>query len=149
MSSLRRLQVLSAALALFGVLDSLYLWSFKFTGQLLCSVGGCEAVNSSPYASLLGIPVAAIGTAGYAALLALAVWAAAAQTHAPPWLTDVRTLCAGIGLFFAAYLTGIELFVLHAICAWCVLQATAITGIMIGIVAERRISSAGEPQTGE
>ena len=112
---LQRLQALSAIFALFGVLDSVYLWSFKWTGQLICSIGECESVNTSPYAMLLGIPVAAIGAAGYAALLALAVWTFAARDHAPAWLNDARLAFAGIGAFFAAYLTVIEVFVIHAI----------------------------------
>jgi uncharacterized membrane protein len=135
---LRRLQLISAGLALIGLADSLYLWSFKLTGQLICTVGGCEAVNSSPYSELLGVPVAAIGAAGYASLVALALWAFFGNDNAPVWLTDLRTLFAGIGLFFAAYLTGIELFVLHAICQWCVVSATTITVLFLCLLFERR-----------
>ena len=137
-NGVRRLQMLSAALALFGVVDSVYLWSFKWSGQLICAVGGCEAVNTSSYSMLFGVPVAAIGAAGYAALLALAVWALVARDNAPAWLNDVRLTFASIGLFFAAYLTWVELFILHDICMWCVLQATAITSMFIGLLVERR-----------
>ncbi len=112
---LRRWQLLGAMLALAGLIDSIYLWSFKWGGQLICGIGECDVVNTSPYAMLLGIPVAAIGAAGYAALLAFALWAFVARDNAPMWLTDARLAFAGIGLFFAAYLTGIEVFVLHAI----------------------------------
>ncbi len=112
---LRRWQLLSATLALAGLIDSIYLWSFKWGGKLICGIGECDVVNSSPYASLLGIPVAAIGAAGYTALLLLALWAFVARDNAPAWLNDVRLMFAGIGLFFAAYLTSIEVFVLHAI----------------------------------
>lgn len=137
-NTLRRLQLISAGLALVGLADSVYLWSFKWGGQLICAAAGCEAVNSSPYAMLLGVPVAAIGAAGYASLFALALWAYFANDNAPVWLTDLRTVFAGIGLFFAAYLTGIELFVLHAICQWCVLSATTITALFLCQMIERR-----------
>ena len=140
-NGVRRLQMLNAALALFGVVDSLYLWSFKWSGQLICAVGGCEAVNTSSYSMLLGVPVAALGAAGYAALLALAVWALVARDNAPAWLSDVRLTFASIGLFFAAYLTWVELFILHDVCMWCVLQATAITAMFIGLLVERRRES--------
>ena len=64
---------------------------------------------------LLGIPVAALGAAGYAALLALALWAFFANDNAPAWLTDLRLLIAGVAVLFSVYLTGLELFVIHAI----------------------------------
>ena len=140
-NGVRRLQVLSAVFAAFGVVDSTYLWSFKWSGQLICAIGGCEAVNTSSYSSLLGVPVAAIGAAGYAALLALAVWTLVARDQAPVWLNDVRLTFASIGLFFAAYLTFVELFILHDVCMWCVLQAIAITAIFFGILVERRRES--------
>ena len=140
-NGVRRLQVLSALFAVAGLIDSLYLWSFKWSGQLICAVGGCEAVNTSSYSSLLGVPVAAIGAAGYAALLALAVWALVARDNAPLWLNDVRLTFATIGLFFAAYLTVVELFILHDVCMWCVLQAIAITAIFVGVLVERRRES--------
>ena len=139
---LRRLQLLGAAFALAGLVDSIYLWSFKWSGQLICAVGGCEAVNTSSYSMLLGIPVAAIGAGGYAALLALAAWALAARDNAPAWLNEVRLTFATIGLLFAAYLTVVELFILHDVCMWCVISAIAITAIFVGVIVERRIESA-------
>lgn len=114
-NGVRRWQFLSAALALIGLIDSLYLWSAKVGRPLVCGVGDCDSVNASPYSMLLGIPVAAIGIAGYALLLALVLWAIAARDNAPRWLSDVRLWFASIGLFLAAYLTGIEVFILQAI----------------------------------
>lgn len=111
---LRRLQFLSVVLALIGLADSLYLWSFKWGDQpLVCGVGACDAVNASPYSMLMGIPVAAIGAAGYTALLLLALWALVVGNHAPLWLTDLRLLFAVGGLLFSVYLTAVEIFVIH------------------------------------
>lgn len=115
LSGLRRWQSASALLSVIGLLDSLYLWSFKWGQSLICGTGGCDAVNASSYSSLFGIPVAAIGALGYAALLALALWALLSPATAPYWLTHLRLLFAGLGLFFALYLTAIELFVIHDI----------------------------------
>ena len=114
-SSLRNLQILSIVLSAIGLADSLYLWWTKITKTvIICGVGECDVVNASPFASLLGIPVAAIGAAGYAALLVAALWALLARDNAPPWSTNARLVMASGGLFFAAYLTGIEAFVIHA-----------------------------------
>jgi uncharacterized membrane protein len=38
---------------------------------------------------------------------------------------------SGAGVAFAIYLTYLELFVIHAICRWCVGSAVIITGIFI------------------
>ena len=64
-----------AILALLGALDAGYLLLAKLgiTGPLSCSISrGCEMVNMSEYSVFLGIPVSAIGLAGYLAILALA-----------------------------------------------------------------------------
>ena len=114
-AGLRRWQSISAILSFLGLADSLYLWSFKLGQPLICGTGGCDVVNASPYSEILGIPVAAIGAAGYLALLALALWAFFAQDNAPYWLTDLRLFFAAMGVFFAAYLTVVELFIIHNI----------------------------------
>lgn len=116
LKELRNLNLLSAVLALVGLVDSLYLWWTKLSHtEIICGVGECDVVNSSPYAALFGIPVAALGALGYGALLALALWVLISSDTTPYWLTDVRLFFGVIGLLFAAYLTGIELFVIHAI----------------------------------
>jgi uncharacterized membrane protein len=115
LSNVRNLQILSIVLSAIGLADSLYLWWTKITKTvIICGVGECDVVNASPYASLLGIPVAAIGAVGYAALLVAALWTLIARDNAPSWLTNARLGMASGGLFFAAYLTGIEGFILHA-----------------------------------
>lgn len=143
LGDLRRLQIVSAVLSLVGLLDSIYLLWTKLTLNLIvCGLGECEVVQASPYSSLLGVPVSALGVAGYGALLVLAGWAILARDNAPGWLGDLRLIGTSVGLFFAAYLTVIELFVIHAICGWCVLQAVAILGIFLGLLIERRLERA-------
>ncbi len=109
----RRWPLISATLALLGLADSIYLWTSKLGAPLICGVGECDVVNSSPYAALFGVPVAAIGAVGYAVLLVLALWAW--RGAAPEWLIDARLLLAFGGVAFSAYLTAIEVFILHAI----------------------------------
>ena len=75
----------------------------------------CDIVNRSEYSSVEGIPVAAIGVAGYAALFLLSTfWRLRADT-------PNRLLAASIaGLAFALYLTYIEAYVLTTWCILCV-----------------------------
>src|SRR3954470_10046612 len=65
----------AALLSLLGLLDAAYLALERITGgPIACPIGGgCETVQSSAYALLVGIPVAFIGVAGYTALLVVAL----------------------------------------------------------------------------
>ena len=64
-----------ATLALIGVFVSTYLTLYKlgYIGELKCSVGSCETVNTSQWATFLGLPVAAWGLGFYVTALVLAM----------------------------------------------------------------------------
>ena len=89
---------------------------------------GCETVASSEYSAILGIPVAFLGLAFALALVGLAAtwWRRA----------DRRVLLAAYGMLllgtlFVAYLTYLELFVIEAICIWCVAFAIAVVVALV------------------
>ncbi|MEX2157441.1 MAG: vitamin K epoxide reductase family protein [Gemmatimonadales bacterium] len=129
-----------ALLALVGFFVALYLWLHQIgvSGELKCGTGGCDTVQASRWARFLGIPVAAYGVVGYAAILAVALAALrpAALTRRGPMLV-LAALATG-GLLFTLYLTYLELFVIHAICRWCVASAVIITAIWIVSLAALR-----------
>jgi uncharacterized membrane protein len=139
--SARRAGLIGAVLAAVGLAVSIYLASVKLAGALpVCGpLKGCEDVALSPYSEIMGIPVALFG-AGFSALvliLALVWWRAG----------DRRALLAsyGLGLFgilFVTYLTYLELFVIHAVCVWCV--AYALTVVVGWIVAASAVRGSGE-----
>jgi len=115
-----------ALLALLGLLDSLYLSLERLTGgALVCPTGGgCEAVQSSAYALLAGIPVAYLGVAGYGLLLGLALIALQRERVATIALAPLLLGLASLGLAFSAYLVYLQLGVIGAICFWCMVSAT-------------------------
>jgi uncharacterized membrane protein len=124
-STVRRSGLLMAALALTATLIALYLAAVKLAGGTpACGVlAGCDTVNTSEYSEIMGIPVALFGTgASMVTLAASVVW----------WRGGSRRALLGayvIGLAalpFLAYLTFLELFVIHAICIWCVAYAAAV-----------------------
>ncbi len=125
----------AAVLALLGLLLATYLLLHRlgFTGPLICgSSASCDTVQASRYAAFLGIPVAAWGVGGYATLLAIALaglqprWA---ERREPTlWLA----LLSGLGVAFTAYLTYLELFVIRAVCRWC-LASAAIIVVIFGV----------------
>ncbi|MEA2026235.1 MAG: vitamin K epoxide reductase family protein [Chloroflexota bacterium] len=107
-----------AALALGGLGIALYLGIVKLTGgNPACGVlHGCDTVNQSEYASILGIPTGLFGAAASAAMLAGAlVWWLRADRRAL-LLTYLISL---LSLPFLAWFTYLELFVIEAICIWC------------------------------
>ena len=123
-----------ALLALVGLFVALYLWlhALGFGGAIKCGTsGGCETVQTSPWAVFLGLPVAFYGVVGYVVVLVVALVALRPAALAQrPW----NVLLAGLataGVLFTAYLTYLELFVIQAICRWCVASAIIITLIWI------------------
>jgi uncharacterized membrane protein len=120
-------------LALVGVLVATYLWLYKIgvVGELKCGTGSCETVQASRYAALLGVPVALYGVAGYGALFAIGLAGLDPLRAADRRLTRLLAALATVGFLFSVYLTGIELFVLHAICRWCAASAGIMTAIWV------------------
>ena len=139
----RGLSLLTPILALLGVGISGYLTYVKLSAtQAVClGLGECETVQNSPYSVILGIPIAILGLLTYLAIIALWWWS---QDEQRPYADLTPMLLFGITLFgflYSAYLTYLELFVLKAICPWCVASAIIMTVLMI-INARQALTSA-------
>ena len=126
-----RLRAIATALAVAGIGVAGYLtWVHYEDLSPVCvgGGGGCERVQNSEYADLAGIPVAVLGLGAYLVILA------ALQIR-----TEATTLFAAavslISFGFAVYLTYLELFVIDAICQWCVVNAVIETGLAAVTVA--------------
>ena len=118
-------------LAAVGLADSAYLTYIKLANaQASCTIGDCNAVNSSTYAEIAGIPIALLGLGAYAAiglLLALEDRAEWLATYSPLGVFFL----ALTGTLYSAYLTYVELFVIDAVCPYCVVSAVVITSILM------------------
>jgi uncharacterized membrane protein len=138
----RRLAI--AVLALAGLFISIYLYLYKIgkIGTLACGTGGCETVQLSAQSRFLGVEVALIGVVGYLVLLALAMACLTPRFAGASWpLTALLILTAG-AVLFTVYLKYLELFVIHAICRWCVGSAVIIATMLVLTVLEWRQSRA-------
>lgn len=116
--SLNYLVGATGILGFLGFSDATYLTVEHYKNVIpSCSFAhGCETVLTSQYSALFGIPIALIGAAFYLALMALLlIWI---QTKQKVWMT-LLTTTAGAGLFVAVILVGIQAFVLHAFCQYC------------------------------
>ena len=116
------------ALAALGTAISSYLVWLHYSGALaLCvGVGGCELVQTSRQSMIGPIPVAAVGLAGFASMLAAAAWRLRSDDEAP----FVALFALSLGATaFVTYLTYVEVMVLGALCPWCVSVALCAVGI--------------------
>ncbi|MGH7621058.1 MAG: vitamin K epoxide reductase family protein, partial [Gemmatimonadaceae bacterium] len=110
-------------------------------GVLSCSIGSCETVNTSKWSMLFGVPIAAWGLAAYLALLALAIAGSSETLEESATVSKLIVALAGWSVLFSAWLTYLELFVIHAICIWCVTSAALWVVIFAVSVADLRATS--------
>jgi uncharacterized membrane protein len=119
------LRIAIAVLALVGVAIAGYIEYERATGgQIACGTGGCEQVQSSKYAQLLGVPVAVLGLAAYASVFATALLRAPAAALAGGTIVLA-------GLAFALYLLAVQAFVLDAYCTWCLASDAVLVALAI------------------
>ena len=123
MPSERVLRIVAAVLAIAGLAVAIYIAIADSGGgapQCLAGGHGCETVAHSRYSHLAGVNVAIFGIGGYGLLLAAAA--------VPGDLGRFGGFFASLlGFGFSAYLTYLELFVINAICQWCVASAVLMT----------------------
>ena len=127
-----------AALALAGIFISIYLTLFKLgvIGELTCSIGSCETVNTSRWSVFFGLPVAVWGLFFYLDVFGVALVGTMPRLENEPLISIVLAAEAAIGVIFSAWLTYLELAVIHAICIWCVTSAVIVLIIFLVSVAD-------------
>lgn len=130
------------AVSVAGVALAAYLTYVHYKpAALICTTGGgCETVQQSKYAVLAGIPVAILGLVAWTAALVLAIWdSELART--------LLLVVALVALAFAAYLVVLQLFVIDAVCTWCMINDLAITPIFV-VLTLLRLRTAEPRATG-
>ncbi len=128
---MRRADRLALGVAGAGGLVSLYLTWLHYSGTLALCLGSnaCETVQSSRYAELGGIPVALLGLAFFALAAGLLVRRGRLRGEQRE---GARLAFFGLtltGVVFAGYLTYLELFVIGALCPWCVSVALCVVAL--------------------
>jgi uncharacterized membrane protein len=128
----------AAIVSLAGLTDAIYLTVEHLSGRSVrCTViSGCSEVLSSPYATVGGIPLAAVGAAAYFLVFSLATLAAFKYSFAG------RLLSAVVGLMFLTtlWLLYLQAFVIRHFCQFCLLSAavTITLTVIVGVIAWRR-----------
>jgi uncharacterized membrane protein len=133
----------SVGLSGLGIFISGYLVTKRFTGgSLACTRWAeCDVVNNSVYSQIYGVPVSVLGLAGYLLLLALALAAlwTTGRTQRRILLLSLVLAVGGVG--FSAYLTYLEIYVIEALCAWCVASAIVIALLAIISAVTMRLAA--------
>jgi len=134
------LRRIAAFLAAFGAGVAAYIAIAEADGgapACLAGSGGCETVAASSHSELAGISVALIGVFGYALLLVTALLRG----------DGARMAGFGLGLVgfgYTVYLTYLELFVIDAICQWCIVSAVLMVALF-AVNAVRMLRYVGTP----
>jgi uncharacterized membrane protein len=129
---LSRIEITLFALAIIGLLVSVYMTIYKITSNDSMCIGSkdCSVVNQSRFAEINGIPVAVFGILGYAAILAVLL-----LERNPGFFKQNGTmLLFGLsltGFLFTLYLIFLEIAIIKAYCPFCITSQVAMTFIFI------------------
>jgi len=110
-----------ALVSIIGLADAIYLTVEHISGRsVLCTLtSGCSEVLGSPYASIRGIPLAAMGAFAYFTVFSLAILAVFGYRFASrllPWLVAAMFLTT-------LWLLYLQAFVIRHFCQYCLLSA--------------------------
>jgi uncharacterized membrane protein len=109
--------------------------------QCVGGSSGCATVEKSKYSEMIGIHISVFGLIGYASILGSSIWRG-----------DGGRISAFVlslfGFGFSLYLTYLELFVIEAICQWCVASAILMT-LLFAVNSARAFGYFGLDQPGD
>lgn len=128
----RSRRLAAGVVALAGAAIAGYLtWVHYDAAALVCVAGGgCETVQQSSYAEVAGIPVALAGLLAYSTVLGLLVWDV-------PNARLAAAMVAVVGLAFSLYLLALQLFVIDAVCVWCLANDVVVAPLLAVLTALR------------
>lgn len=119
--------------SIVGFFDAAYLTIQHYTQFTLpCTIThGCDLVTKSEYSSIMGVPVALLGALYYLAIF-LGVYVIL-ETKKYDYLRFVAITTTG-GFLFSAWFVYLQLFVIHAICQYCMFSAITSTTMFIASI---------------
>ena len=137
---------IAAILALVGLAEATYLTVQYLAGETIICEGstGCFEVLGSPYAKIRGIPVAAIGAVAYFAAFSFATFTAFGYVRT----RRLFSLTVAAMFLTTLWLLGVQAFILHAFCRYCLFSA-AIIFFLTGIVVASRPVEVREEVNGD
>ena len=126
-----------AVLAMAGLFIAAYLtlYHYGYIGSLVCAgdTHGCETVQTSKYARLMGIPVAGWGVGYYLSVLALSIVGLQDRFAESRGFATLMLALTGWGAVFSSWLTYLEAGPIGAWCQWCI--GSAVVAALLFVVA--------------
>jgi len=128
----KRLRQITIALAILGLLVSIYMTIYKITSNdnMCLGSGDCSTVNASRYAEINGIPVALIGVLGYAAIIGIH-WLERRNKFFEDNGSMLLFGISLIGFLFTLWLVYVEIALIKALCPFCITSQITMTIIFI------------------
>jgi uncharacterized membrane protein len=139
--------VIIPILSVIGLGIAIYLTFIETTNaKAVCGpVGDCNAVQASPFAKLFGfLPVGLLGAIGYIGILGAWLLGRFGRGRLAQLAPVAVFGMALFGVLFSIYLTYIELFVIHAVCIWCLSSA-----VIMALVLALSVGGAMDAFSGE
>lgn len=130
---------IAAFVSLIGLADSIYLTVEHLSGRSVrCTItSGCSEVLSSPYATIRGYPLAALGALAYFAVFSLATLAAFGYKG----MGKLLLLLVSAMFLMTLWLFYLQAFVIRHFCQFCLLSALVTTTLLVLVVLSQRNSS--------
>jgi uncharacterized membrane protein len=134
----KRLRQVTIALAIIGLLVSIYMTIYKVTSNESMCIGssGCSEVNASRYSEINGIPVAVLGVIGYATILAL-LFLDNRLSFFQEYGSMIFFGVSLMGFLFTLYLIYLEVALIKAYCPFCLTSQAVM--IVIFIISVTRL----------
>jgi len=134
-TSIAKIPVAAAVVALIGIIDSVYLTIHHLTAvPVPCSlISGCETVLTSQYAEIAGIPLAAFGAAAYFIAFSLAILAAFGNRL----MWTLFGIQAAVMAAVTCWLVYLQAFVIGAFCQFCLISALTSFTLLILFIASK------------
>jgi uncharacterized membrane protein len=141
-----------ATLALVGVFVATYLLLYKLgvMGTLACGAdGGCEVVQASSYAYLMGVPVAGWGVLGYLTMFGVAMVGTQPSMATRRWVSMALLGITAAAFLASVYFSAISGLVINAWCQWCLVSASVATLAFLFALPEIRRLRRGTAEPGQ
>lgn len=131
------LTILWLVVSFVGFLNATYLTIHHYQGTtLVCSdIGDCDRVLTSQYAVVSGIPVALAGALHYLALVLLSVAYLDTRSRL---VNKALAVLITVGFGASLILASLQVFVIHALCIYCLLSAILSALLFSSLLISRR-----------
>ena len=138
MLSKKKILKVIVVLGIIGAIISFYLLKVKYSGSGFCEINAkfsCNAVNSSSFSELFGIPVALLGAVGYLFMSLSAYFNLTVKNFKNKWLGklfsfDILLYFVLLAFVFTLYLFFVEFFILKTYCILCLASQVVIVLIV-------------------